>query len=355
MYPAVRLDGNRIFQVTLTVIVFGLFFTLLYYLRTVLIPFAVALILADILDPVVDIFERLKLPRGIAIIVVFLIIFTVISFALFWGIPYIINELRQFSSVFPDYIMNIYNFLSQKFGEHISKDYVNKLISNLQSTLIIERLMNYIAAIFSKIVNLFYGLVAVVVMFMYTFYLLKDIDRIRERWNLYIPETYRLTVQMVVKDTYHFITTFFRGQLIIAAILSVLFAVGFSIVDIRLSILLGFIAGFLNLIPNFGTIIALIPALLLAMGRALEEGEDPLMRIIGILLVFISTQVVQDFILTPTIMGKKTGLRPATILLSVFIWGKLLGFLGILLAIPLTCLTKVYFSRFILKKEIEVV
>lgn len=156
---------------------------------------------------------------------------------------------------------------------------------------------------------------------------------------------------MFVKDTYYYTVTFFRGQLTIVTILGILFAIGFSIVDIRLSILIGFTAGFLNLIPNFGTLVAIIPAVLLAIGRAVEEGGDPLIRIGGVLIVFLVVQVIQDMILVPTIMGKKTGLRPATILISVFVWGKLLGFLGIILAIPLTCLTKVYFARFILKEE----
>ncbi|MCH7782630.1 AI-2E family transporter [candidate division KSB1 bacterium] len=120
----------------------------------------------------------------------------------------------------------------------------------------------------------------------------------------------------------------------------------------------------LNLIPNFGTLVAIIPAILLAIGRAEELNSmnqvalggifnNHMSLIGGVLLVFLVVQIIQDFILVPKIMGKRTGLRPATILFSVFVWGKLLGFLGVILAIPLTCLTKVYFARFILKDDPE--
>ena len=354
MLPPKKLHSDRIFHIIFTLIVFGIFFTLVYYLRTVLIPFVIALLLADVLDPAVDFFERFRLSRSFSIVLVFLLILVILFLTLFWGIPYIIEELSQFSAVFPEYITNIYNYLSKIFGEHVSKENVEQIVRNIQSSQIIERLLISITNAFSKILNLFYFLVAGVIIILYTFYLLKDIDRIRERWILYVPEAYRGTIQMFMRDSYYFITTFFRGQLIIVTIMGVLFSIGFSIIDIRLAIVLGFTAGFLNLIPNFGTIIAIIPAVLLAIGRALETGGNPVIYVIGVIIVFTIVQIIQDVILTPTIMGKKTGLRPATILLSVFIWGKLLGFLGIILAIPLTCLTKVYFSRFILHKDMEV-
>ncbi len=205
--------------------------------------------------------------------------------------------------------------------------------------------------IFSQILNLIYILVGLVIIIIYVFFLLRDIDRIKERWEYYIPVRYRENIRSFLQDAYYYTTHFFRGQLIIVTILGILFSIGFSVVDIRMSIIFGFTAGFLNLIPNFGTIIAVFPAMLLAVGRAAEDGSDPLLRIGGVLLVFLIVQAIQDIILTPAIMGKRTGLRPATILFSVLIWGKLLGFLGVILAIPLTCLTKVYFVRFVLKEK----
>ena len=349
-----KYDIDRIFRLIISFATFGLLFILIYYLRTILIPFALAFIIAYILDPVVDIFEKIKLPRVVAILVVFVIIVGMLFLLFFFGVPYVISELSQFGTIFPNYITNIYEYIVSKLGESSTQNiekYINQMIETLQASQVINTGIDYLTNLFSQFLNLIYLLVAGVIVVMYVFFLLRDIDRVRTRWTVYIPVKYRDTVQMFVKDTYYYTVTFFRGQLTIVTILSVLFAVGFTLVDIRLAILIGFTAGLLNLIPNFGTLVAIIPAVLLAIGRAVEVGGNPLVRIAGVLIVFLVVQIIQDMILTPTIMGKRTGLRPATILISVFVWGKLLGFLGVILAIPLTCLTKVYFARFVLKEE----
>jgi len=345
-----KYDIDRIFRLIVSLVTLCLLFALIYYLRTVLIPFAIAFVIANFLNPVVDYFERIKIPRIISILIVFFIIAGILFLLFFFGVPYVIDELSQFSQIFPDYISNIYEFIVDKLGEDATQN-IDQYIENLQSAQFIDTLINYLTNIFSQLLNLIYLLVGSVIVVMYVFFILRDINRIRARWLKYIPEKYRETIQMFVKDTYYYTVTFFRGQLTVVTILGILFAVGFSIVNIRLAILIGFTAGFLNLIPNFGTLVAIIPAVLLAIGRAVEVDRNPLLFIAGVLIVFLVVQLLQDMVIVPKIMGKRTGLRPATLLISVFIWGKLLGFLGVILAIPLTCLTKVYFARFILKEE----
>jgi len=354
-----KYDIDRIFRLFLTVAAFGLLFFLIYYLRNVLIPFVIAFIIAYILDPVVDFFDSMRLPRIVSIIIVFGFIGILFYLIFFFGIPYIYNELESFGEVFPKYIQDFYEYFQSKFmifsqsqtaSEYFSSIY-EKFLQNVETSQFIERLLGYLTSIFSQLFNIVYLFVAFVIIIMYVFFLLRDIDRFKERWHYYIPSRYRENVKIFIGEAYYYMAHFFRGQLTIVSILGILFAIGFTIVDIRLALLIGFTAGFLNLVPNFGTLIAIIPAVLLAVGRAAEAGEDPLIRIAGVLIVFLIVQIIQDVVLTPTIMGRRTGLRPATILFSVFIWGKLLGFLGIILAVPLTCLTKVYFARFILKEE----
>lgn len=360
MLKSEKYDIDRIFRLIVSLVILGTAFSLIYYLRTILIPFAIAFIIAYMLDPVVDFFENLKLPRVFAIIVVFLIIAGLLFLLFFFGVPYVMGELSQFKTIFPNYIKSIYDYLASKFDESSIQSIeqflnLSSVIENFQTSQVIETIFEYLTGIASQIWNVFAILIAAVIVVMYVFFLLRDIDKVRSKWMLYIPEKYRTTVQTFVSESYFYTISFFRGQLTIVTILGILFAIGFSIVDIRLSILIGITAGLLNLIPNFGTLVAIIPAVLLAIGRAVELNTDPLVRIGGVLIVFVIVQIIQDVILTPTIMGKRTGLRPATILFSVLIWGKLLGFLGVILAIPLTCLTKVYFARFVLKEELDVI
>ncbi len=349
-----KYDLDSIFRLLVSLVTLAFFFVLVYHLRTILIPFTIAFLIANILDPAVDFFEEKKIPRMVSIFIVFFMISGALFLLFFVGIPYVIKELSQFSTIFPQYISNIYQYVSKYISESSVqnyREYLDTLITNMQTSQIVDTLLGYVTNIFSQLLNLVYVLVGFVIVVMYVFFLLRDIDRMRSRWYYYIPEQYREPVKLFVKDAYGYTASFFRGQLTVVSILSVLFAIGFSIVDIRLSILIGLSAGFLNLIPNFGTLVAIIPAVLLAIGRALEEGGDPLLRIGGILIVFVVVQIIQEMILVPNIMGKRTGLRPATILISVFVWGKLLGFLGVILAIPLTCLVKVYFIRIVLNDD----
>jgi predicted PurR-regulated permease PerM len=143
---------------------------------------------------------------------------------------------------------------------------------------------------------------------------------------------------------------YFRGQALIALSVGVLFVIGFSIIGLRMAVVLGLFIGMLNMIPYLQTV-GLVPALLLAIVRAIERDGSLLVSAVLVLAVFAIVQTIQDTLLTPKIMGKTTGLKPVAILLGVFIWGKLLGFLGVLLAIPLTCLVSAYYRRFVLGGE----
>ena len=143
---------------------------------------------------------------------------------------------------------------------------------------------------------------------------------------------------------------YFRGQSLIALCVGVLLAIGFKIINFPLAITLGLFIGFLNLIPYLQTI-GLIPMVLLALLRSAETGENFWVLFGLSLLVLIIVQAIQDLFLTPRIMGKAMGLNPAIILLSLSIWGTLLGFIGLIVALPLTTLCLSYYKRFILNGE----
>jgi predicted PurR-regulated permease PerM len=139
---------------------------------------------------------------------------------------------------------------------------------------------------------------------------------------------------------------YFRGQAAVASIVGVLFATGFLIIGLPLGILLGLFIGLLNMVPYL-QLIGLIPAFLLALIHALETGSS-FWVILGLTgLIFVVVQIIQDAILVPRIMGRVTGLNPAMILLSLSIWGKLLGIFGLIIALPMTFLILAYYRRFL--------
>ena len=141
---------------------------------------------------------------------------------------------------------------------------------------------------------------------------------------------------------------YFRAQALIASIVGVLFAIGFSIIGLPLGILLGILIGFLNLIPYLQNI-AILPAVFLALLKSLDTGQNFWVILGLVLLIFVVVQAIQDGFLVPKIMGNATGLNPAVILLSLSIWGKILGVLGLLIALPMTYLILSYYQRMISK------
>ena len=135
-----------------------------------------------------------------------------------------------------------------------------------------------------------------------------------------------------------------------ASCVAVLFTIGFSIIGLPLAILMGIFIGLLNMVPYL-QIVGTIPCLLLAGLKALEQGESFLGALGLVLFIFGVVQLIQETLLVPRIQGKAMGLSPSIILLSLSVWGKLLGFLGLILALPLTCLGLTYYRRYILKYD----
>ena len=175
--------------------------------------------------------------------------------------------------------------------------------------------------------------------------LLLDYETVRA-WKNLVPSPHRDSIVGFVDDFESAMSNYFRGQAAVASICGVLFALGFVLVGLPLGILLGLFVGLLNMIPYL-QIIGLIPAGLLALMHAVQSGTN-IWMVLGLTgLVFVVVQIIQDVILVPRIMGKVTGLNPAMMMLALSIWGKLLGLLGMIIALPLTCLLLVYYRRLI--------
>jgi predicted PurR-regulated permease PerM len=198
------------------------------------------------------------------------------------------------------------------------------------------------------------GLVGLFVIALYLIFILLDYQKISSSWGDLIPAAYREGIKEFAKEFERAMNRYFRAQAVVASIVGILFAIGFTIIDLPMGILLGLFVGLLNMVPYL-QIIGLIPAFLLALVQALEVGSG-LWVALGLTgLVFLVVQIIQDTLLTPRIMGKLTGLNPAMILLSLSVWGKLLGFLGLIIALPMTCLFLAYYRRFIISDPSEAV
>ena len=177
-----------------------------------------------------------------------------------------------------------------------------------------------------------------------------ECEKLAEGWVSMLPIRYRRFAGGITNDLQSGMNTYFRGQAFVALCVGILFSVGFLIIDFPMAIGLGLLIGALNLVPYL-QIIGFIPTIMLAILKAADTGQNFWIIIASATAVFVVVQIIQDTLIVPRIMGKITGLNPAIILLSLSIWGSLMGIIGMIIALPLTTLLLSYYKRFIIQKE----
>jgi len=197
------------------------------------------------------------------------------------------------------------------------------------------------------VINLLLGLTGLIIVLLYLVFLLLDFPEYARTWKTFLPPQYRDGIVEFGEQFSIAMRRYFRGQAVVALLVGILLVIGFTIIGLPMAVPFGLFVGLLNMVPYL-QMVGLVPAMLLAGMRAVEGDSSFIASVVLTLLVFAVVQVIQDAVITPRVMGKATGLRPVAILLGLFIWGKLLGFLGLLLAIPLTCLGIAYYQRYVL-------
>jgi len=200
--------------------------------------------------------------------------------------------------------------------------------------------------------SLLFSLVGLVVIGLYLVFILMEYPNYRRSWKLLLPPAARTTISVFVKDFDRALSQYFRAQALIASIVAILFAIGFKCIGLPMALILGILLGLLNMVPYL-QIVGLLPCFFLVVVQGLETNQSFLQLGAYVLVVFGVVQVIQDAILVPKIMGKASGLSPAMMLLSLSIWGKLLGLFGLVIAIPITCLCLAYYRQLLQKLEVQ--
>ena len=348
---------DRVIRIGISVLLVGLVLYLLVVLRDALLPFLIAWLMAYMCQPFVRFFQyTLRLKSRILSIAVLLSGVLLVFLLTVMVIPSITEESQRLLALLNNQnpIQEHIPFIPQSWleyiGHHIDLQALREMVSreNFLDTLkqIAPKAWKLLTGTFSVL----FSLAIVFVIFLYFIFILLDYEKIASGWINLIPERYRKFVKELADDVETSMNRYFRGQSLIALCVGVLLAVGFKIINFPLAITLGLFIGVLNLIPYLQTI-GLIPMALLALLRSAETGENFWILFGLSLLVLLIVQAIQDLFLTPRIMGKAMGLNPAIILLSLSIWGTLLGFIGLIVALPLTTLCLSYYKRFILNGE----
>lgn len=347
---------DRVVRIAIAAAVVWLLISLIAYLSDVLIPFAVALLLAYLINPLTSWLQR-KLPfkhRIISVLLSLSIILCATALFLAMLIPMVASEAAQMQrllSVLVDadqWQATLQDYVPEEIRVYIADlvriEELVQLLNFENIRVFIQQVLPGIWGVFSGTISFLIGLAVVIVILLYLVFILLDYDEITEGWKELIPDRYRQVVLDVVSDFTNAMRAYFRAQALIAFIVGLLFALGFWLIGMPMGILLGLFIGLLNMVPYL-QVVGLIPAVLFAIVSSLGAGE-PIWIMLGlVLVVFAVVQVIQDTVLVPRIMGKVTGFNPVVILLSLAIWGKLLGILGLLIALPVTFLIHSYYKR----------
>ena len=352
---------DRVSRIVFSVLMIGGLIYLLAVLKNALLPFLIAWLMAYMMQPFVRFFQyKLKFKSRVLSITAVLVSLAGLLILLYQlVVPSIIDEIQGTFQLLQTHQGNPENIplIPESWRIYIVNQmdllHLSELVSreNLLNTLkqIAPRMWTLLSSTFS----LLFSVTILFVVMLYFIFILLDYEKIAEGWIKLIPERYRPFAQGLAEDVEVSMNRYFRGQALIALCVGVLFAIGFKIIDFPLAVSLGLFIGFLNLIPYLQTL-GLIPMLLLSLLKAAETGGSFWLIFGSALLVLCVVQGIQDLFLTPKIMGKAMGLNPAIILLSLSIWGTLLGFVGLIVALALTTLSLSYYKRFILMEQSKI-
>ena len=331
---------------------------LLKRLSGVLLPFFLAWLIAYLIYPLVSFFQhKLRLKNRIISIFCALLTLTVIgSVAFYLLVPPMIQEFLRVKDLLIEYFStthtasNVLTSLSEFIRQNIDLHILEQMFSQENILDALKVTVPKLWSLISESINLLFGFFTVFLILLYIVFILLDYESISEGWAHLMPKKYRKTVTGILNDVKDGMNRYFRGQALVALCVGILFSIGFLIIDFPLAIGLGLFIGALNMVPYL-QIIGFVPTIMLAILKAADTGDNFWIIIASAAAVFIVVQIIQDGYLVPRIMGKITGLNPAIILLSLSIWGSLMGMLGMIIALPLTTLMLSYYQRYIINQE----
>lgn len=350
---------DRFVRILISVVMMVAAYFLIRRLSSVLIPFLVAWLIAYLLYPIVTFIQykcHVK-SRILCIIITVLLLVGVVTGGCYLIIPPILHEMAHLKDIIVSYVTTDSTVTSVSSEiEHFIKNHIDiKEITNALTvkdvSQFLEKEIPQFFSFISNSVSTIIGVVASLIAVIYLFFILLDYELMAAGLFKLVPKGQRDLVRGIMQDLQQGMNSYFRGQTIIAMCVGVLFSIGFLIIDFPLAIPLGLFIGFLNLVPYL-QVIGFIPTIALALLKAYDTGQSFWGIMLAAIIVFCVVQAIQDWILTPRIMGKVTGLNAAVILLSLSIWGSLLGFVGLIVALPLTTLIVSYYKRYVLEEDI---
>lgn len=331
------------------------------YLSAVLLPFFVGWLLAYLIYPLVK-FIQFKLHfrnRFISVLTALVFVFAVVSGIIFMISQPMYEQMIKLKDLILDYVnsnaqlkevpANIQIWIQ----DNIDEKNVMKLLQGNGIDNIIKELVPNVFSVITHTVDVILGIIASAITLLYMFFILSEYEEMSEKIIHIVPKNKQPFWRTLLSDVKHAMDHYFRGQGMVSLCMAALFAIGFTIIDFPMAIGLALLIGIMNMVPYLHTL-ALIPTLFLALLKAADTHQNFWLILLSALAVFIVVQIICDMFVTPKIMGKEMNLNPAIIFLSLSVWGVLLGFIGLIVALPLTTIVISYYKRYIVSNGWEI-
>ncbi len=355
--PRVPYTFDRVIRILFTVCTLVAIVFLLDSLKGVLLPFLVACLIAYMLEPIVLWNMKWTRSKNRFLPVVLTLLETCFVIAIFCAIfvPYLVSETTEMTKMIRDYATNqiqipyISSQIHEFLRDYLDPNEISKLLSRDELKSLLKSALSSSWSFVSSSLAFILGLLSWLIVILYVIFIMLDYERIMLSFRQLVPMRHRDRTYRVATDIKNAMNRYFRGQFLIAFLVGILFAIGFLIIGLPMGVVLGLFIGLLNMVPYLQLISLPITAILCIVCTA-STGVDFWVIFWESMAVYIIVQCIQDLYLTPRIMGKAMGLNPAIILLSLSVWGSLLGFMGLIIALPLTTLILSYYDQYIVNQ-----
>lgn len=300
----------------------------IYIIRDIVAIIFVSLIIASALSPTVDRMTKwkIKIPRVLAVILIYLVLLGVISSIIYFVVPPMIGQLKQLADTLPSYFKTFSNLIVS-LKDASTNGWINASQESLTS--ISNFLGSFIDNIFSRTIGFFNGAAALAMIFILTLYFVLDEDGIRKFFISLFPLRQKIRITNIASKIGLKLGGWLRGQIILGFVVGIIVYIGLTLMQIPYALTLGILAGILEIIPIIGPIFSAIPAILIAFTISPTTA-------LMVTVFYILVQELENKLLVPKVMQHAVGLNPVTIIIIILIGAKLMGILGILLAVPIT-------------------
>ena len=335
----IKIFTNRIFLYRLFLFAFILSALIFIFynkekITVVILPFIFAIFITYLLNPIVEILMQKKISRAAAVAIIYFVLIGSIIIALVYIIPVIILELNNLIDTIPFYTSETQKILAELKKHYLAslplslQEIVDRNINRLEGLLLysLQKIADVIIGVFSNIFSIILGPIL-------GFYFLKDFERIKENMIFYIPMPYRKIVIRWFEKFGKTLGRYIRSQLIVSLIIGLLTTLSMIILGVDFAFLIGAIAGITNIIPYFGPVFGVLPAISIAILRYPN-------KILWIITSMFIIHQLESGIISPHIVGEHVGIHPVTVIFSLLIGGTFFGLAGLVLAVPVAALIK---------------